>query len=92
MEEIVIQIIGGATITVDVFVKNVMYVKKIMFGILLPVVVKTENIQQVLWMIQRLRVMKLKSYTKKNLKAIAANFNEKKATYKTQNFYILLVF
>ena len=40
-------------------VKNVMYVKIIIFGILLHVVVKMENIEQVLWMTQRLRVIKL---------------------------------
>ena len=40
----IIQIIGGLTINVDVSVRNAMYVKKIMFGILLHVVVKTENI------------------------------------------------
>ena len=44
MEENVIQINGGIMINVDVSVKNVMYVKKIMFGILLHVIVKTENI------------------------------------------------
>ena len=36
----VIQINGGITINVDVSVKNVMYVKKITFGILLHVLVK----------------------------------------------------
>ena len=35
MEENVIQINGGITINVHVSVKNVMYVKNIMFGILL---------------------------------------------------------
>ena len=44
MEENVTQINGGIRINVDVSVKNVMYVKKIIFGILLHVVVKTENI------------------------------------------------
>ena len=44
MEENVIQINGGTTINVDVSVKNTMYVKKIIFGILLHVVVKMENI------------------------------------------------
>ena len=44
MEENVIQINGGITINVDVSVKNVMYVKKIMFGIPLHVAVKMENI------------------------------------------------
>ena len=39
--------------------KNVMYVKKVMFGILLPVLVKMENILLVLWMIQQLCVIKL---------------------------------
>ena len=43
MEENVIQINGGITIYVDVNVKN-MYVKNIIFGILLHVVVKMENI------------------------------------------------
>ena len=35
---------GGIMINVDVSVKNVIYVKKIMFGILLHVIVKMENI------------------------------------------------
>ena len=59
MEKSVIQIIGGITINVDVNVKKLMYLKKIMFGILLHVIVKIENIWQVLWMLQRLSVMKL---------------------------------
>ena len=40
----VIQINGGITLNVDLSVKNVIYVNKIMFGILLHVVVKMENI------------------------------------------------
>ena len=44
MEEIVIQISGGMIINPDMSVKNVMYMKKIMFGILLYVIVKMENI------------------------------------------------
>ena len=44
MEENVIQINGGITINVDVSVKNVMYVKKIMFGVPMHVVVRVENI------------------------------------------------
>ena len=44
MEENVTQINGGIRINVDVSVKDVMYVKKIIFGILLHVVMKTENI------------------------------------------------
>ena len=59
MKENVIQVNGGIMINVDVSVKNVMYVKNIVFGILLHVILKWKNIWQVLWMIQRLRVMKL---------------------------------
>ena len=46
-------------INVNVSVKDVVYVKKVMFEILLHVAVKVENIWQVLWMIQRLFLMKL---------------------------------
>ena len=48
MEEVVTQINGGIMIKVNVTVKNIMYVKNIMFGILLHVNVKMENIKQVL--------------------------------------------
>ena len=59
MNEYVIQINGGIRINADVSIKNTMYVEKIMFGILLHVVEKMENIWQVLWEIQLLRVIKL---------------------------------
>ena len=44
MEENVIQINGGIMINVDVSVKNVMHVKKIMFAVLLHAVVEMEHI------------------------------------------------
>ena len=44
MEENVIQTNGGISINATVSVKNVIYVKKIIFQILLHVVVKVENI------------------------------------------------
>ena len=44
MEENVIQINDGITINVDVNVKKFMYVKNIVFGILVHVIVKMENI------------------------------------------------
>ena len=47
MEENVIQINGGIMINVDVSVRN-MYMKKIIFGVQLRVIMKMENIQQVL--------------------------------------------
>ena len=59
MKENIIKINDGITINVNVSVKNAVHVKKILFGILLKVVVKMENIYQILWMIQQLRVMKL---------------------------------
>ena len=43
MEENIIQINDGIKINVIVSVKNVMYVKKIMFEILLHVIVKIKN-------------------------------------------------
>ena len=51
IEKNVIHINGGITINVEVSAKNFMYVKNIIFGILLHVVAKMKNIQQVLWMI-----------------------------------------
>ena len=48
VEQNVIQINGEITINVDVSIKNIMYVKKIMFRILLNVIVRMENIHQVL--------------------------------------------
>ena len=44
MEENVIQIKSGITINVDASVKNIIYVKKIIFGTLLHVVAKMVNI------------------------------------------------
>ena len=44
MEQNVTQINGGITINVDASVKNVIYVKKIMFEILLHITVKIKNI------------------------------------------------
>ena len=69
MEENVIQINGGMSdVGVDVSVRNIVYMKEIMFEILLHVVVKVEKIYQVLRMIQQSRVMKLKSHTTKKQK------------------------
>ena len=59
MEEAVIQIKSGITINVDTSVKNIKHVKKIIFGVLLYVIVKMENIEQVVLMIEWFRMMKL---------------------------------
>ena len=55
----VIQINFGIMINADVNAKNLMYVKKIKFGILLHVILKMESISKVIWMIQRLQLMEL---------------------------------
>ena len=44
MEKDVIQIKRGIMINVDMSVKNIIYMKKIIFGILLHVVAKMQNI------------------------------------------------
>ena len=64
MEKNVYQINGGITINVDVSLKNIIYVKKTIFGILLLALMKMKNAWQVLWMIQLLRVIKLKKKQK----------------------------
>ena len=78
MEENLIQINGGIMINIDVSVENVMYVKNIMFRILLHIAVNMENIQQVLWMFQQLRVMKLKSHMTKKQKLSQKNLIKRK--------------
>ena len=44
-EKNVIQIYGGMTINFDVGVKEIIYVKQIIFGILAYVIIKMEDIQ-----------------------------------------------
>ena len=44
MEENVIQVNGGIMIYVDVSVENIIYMKKIIFGVVIHVVVKMVNI------------------------------------------------
>ena len=63
MEENVIQVNGEIMINVNVNVKNAMYVKKIMFAILLHVIVKTEKKLASITddSAQQLHVMKLKN-------------------------------
>ena len=59
MKKNTIQIIRGIMVNANVSVKNIIHVKKIILGILIHVFVRMENIEQVLWMIQRLCLMKL---------------------------------
>ena len=48
MKQNVSQINGGITTIVDASVKNIIYVKKIMFGIVLHVILKMENIASIM--------------------------------------------
>ena len=48
MEENVKQIKSATMINADVSVKNIIHIKKIIFGILLHAVIKTVNIYQIL--------------------------------------------
>ena len=48
-EENVIQIKSGIMINVDMSVKNIIYAKNIIFGILLHVVAEMVNIWQIYW-------------------------------------------
>ena len=70
MEKNVIQINGGITLNVDVSVKKFMYVKKIMFGIPLHVIVKMENISSIRDKIICDKIIDIKE----------TNFNEKNIT------------
>ena len=54
-----IKINGGTKINVDVSINKIIYVKSNMSGILVHAFMEVENIQQVLWTIQLLFVMKL---------------------------------
>ena len=87
MKENVIQINGGITIDVDVSVKNVMYVKK--NYIWNPATSSCENGNYLVIITDDSAITSadiMKPYNKET------NFNGKKATCKTQNFYILLTF
>ena len=87
MIENVIQINGGIMINADTSVKNAMYVKKIVFGILLHVVVKNgkylaSNMDYSVIMCDEI----IESYNKE------INIIEKNAICETKSFYILFAF
>ena len=87
----VIQINGGIMINVYESVKNAMYVKKIVWN---PATYNCENVKYLPSIIDDSVIIcdeVIESYDEE-IKNIPTNFNEKKATCKTQNFYILLAF
>ena len=66
----------GVTININASVKNSI------FGISLNVVAKMENIQQILWTIQQLRVMKLQGHTTKKQKLFQQIFVKRNQSVK----------
>ena len=87
IEEGALQINSGIMINVNGSVKNVMYVKKIMFGILLHVIIKMETyLASIMDDSVIICAEIIETYDEET------NFNEKKPTCKTQKFYILLAF
>ena len=83
MEKIVIQINGEILINASVSLNNV---KKIMFGILLHIIVKTEKFLASLMDKSAIMCDEITEET------VPRNLIENKANCKTQNFYILLAF
>ena len=74
---------GGIMINIDVSVQNVMYVEKIVFRVLLHVIVKMENIQQVFFEDSAIMCDEIiESYEEET------DFNEKKKQLVTRKFYI----
>ena len=87
MKENLIQINGGIMINVDASMKNI-YLKKIMFGILLHVVAKMDNYLANIMYDSVIMWDEIIEETK----PIPTNFNEKKVACKTQDFYSLRAF
>ena len=82
----IIQINDGISINVDISVTKIMYVKKIMFGVLLHVILKMENIYgDSVIMCDEV----IESYGEE-IKTITTNFDEKNVTCKVQSFDTIL--
>ena len=89
MEKNVIQINGKITINVNVGVKKSCMLK-ILFPTLLHVNVKNKKQKYLASIMNDLAVICDVIDGDDETKAISTNFNEKKVTCKTQNFYLLL--
>ena len=91
MEKNVIQINGGITINVDVSVKKIMYVKKIVWNCATCISENGKYLASIMDDSMTTCDEVIKSH-EEELKTIPSNFNEKKATCTTQFFFILCVF
>ena len=88
MKRNVVHINGGIKINVYVSVENVIYIKKIIFRILIQVFVKMENIYQVVWMIQQLHVIELLKKKQKQLEQILMKKKMQSVKQKVSVFYL----
>ena len=88
MKRNVVHINGGIKINVYVSVENAIYIKKIIFRILIQVVVKMENIYQVVWMIQQLHVIELLKKKQKQLEQILMKKKMQSLKQKVSVFYL----
>ena len=91
MEQNVIKINGGITINVDVSVKT-SYMRKMLFWN--HATCNCENGKYLASLTDDSKIIcdeVIESYNEE-IKIILTNFNQKKVTYKTQSFYVLLAF
>ena len=91
MKENVIQITGWITIHVDVRAKNIIFLKKVIFGMLLDVVAKSKYSASVM----EDSMTTCGEVTEEKTKTVTANFNEKMQSVKQKMsiiYYILLIF
>ena len=98
MVDNVIQIKSGIKINADASVKNIIYVKKIIFGRLYPVTCSCENGKYLASIIDDSVIIcdeiidaVANSYDEET-KKVTTNFNEKNIICETKRFYILLAF
>ena len=92
MKEIVIQITGEITIYINVSVKNFMHVKVIVWN---PATCSCENgkyLASIMDDQQLLAIMYYRVIRHRNKNFSNTYFKEKKATFHTQNYYILIAF
>ena len=90
MEQNVIQANGAITINVDASVKNIIYMKKNMFGIQVHIFVKNGKYLASIIDDSVITCDEVIESCDEETKTIPKNLNEKNVTCKTQSFYILL--
>ena len=96
MKENVIQIIGWITINADVHAKNIIFLKKIIFGMLLDVVAKSKHSASIMEdSMTTYSMTTCGEITEEKAEKVTTNFNEKMQSVKQKIsiiYYILLIF